>query len=298
MANTPVGSQIQYMPENVALHRRCYLCESADIFDKFKVNGYTISGCKSCSFVFVKEHLTTAELVEFYRQMGAPEVYTENENLKNLLFYYERLRDMIEAKQSKGRILDVGCSEGNFLDVMQGWECYGVELEAEVAAKARKKYGDNIKESPLEETDLPHGFFDVISLQDVFDHMPDPLSSLKICYDLLKPGGLIVIKVHNISCLYAKITGSKFYAILPPTHLSYFDQNTLGLALEKSNFSVLSNHFIAHIMFIKTIFHRLSDGKSQGLFYHLYRLTENSLLGRIRIRKNLHDIITVLAVKK
>ena len=297
-ANHSIDDSDKSMAKNYPLHQTCYLCGSDNIQKNFSVDDYTIAKCHACSLVFVQEHLTPEELDEFYRLSGVHQVYTEPDNQKNLDFYYERLRDMIQLRIPNGRILDVGCSEGQFLDVMDGWQCYGIELERSSADKARKKHGDNIKSGTLEQKDFAANSFDVITLQDVLDHMPDPVTSLQHCYELLKPGGLIVIKVHNISCLYARFTGKKFYAILPPTHLSYFNLKTLKIALGKSGFTFLSHHFIAHLMFLKTILFRLSGEKQQGLFFYLFRLIEHSWLGRIRVRKNLHDIITVLAVKE
>jgi hypothetical protein len=62
---------------------------------------------------------------------------------------------------------------------------------------------------------------------------------------MLKPG-MIVIKVHNISCSYAKLTGSGFYATIPPPHLFYYNRQSLSLALSKAGFQVVDSRFIGH----------------------------------------------------
>ncbi|HIJ84406.1 MAG TPA: class I SAM-dependent methyltransferase [Magnetococcales bacterium] len=288
---------MQPVPQKHSLHPACYLCGATNIKKKFKVNDHHIVQCRTCSFVFVWEHWSPDALATYYKQQGTDQVYGEVENRVNLNYYYESLRDIIQAMKPGGQLLDVGCSEGQFLDVMHGWQCHGVELEPVAAQKAQIKYGDRVFNGNLEDAGFSNETFDVITLQDVLDHMPAPLASLRKCRDLLKPGGLIVVKVHNISCLYARITGSKYYAIVPPVHLSYFNKKTLDFALVESGFSVLSHKYISHILFLKTIFFRLSEGKQRGLFYHCFKLVEHSRLGKIRIRKNLHDIITTWAVK-
>jgi hypothetical protein len=48
---------------------------------------------------------------------------------------------------------------------------------------------------------------------------------------------------------------------------------------------------------MKTVFLRLSRGRQRSPFYRAYRALDDTALGEIKVRKNLHDIITVLAVK-
>ena len=50
--------------------------------------------------------------------------------------------------------------------------------------------------------------------------------------------GLIIIKVHNISCLYARLSGPKFSALLPPFHMSYFNKKSLRVALSKTGYTM------------------------------------------------------------
>ena len=111
---------------------------------------------------------------------------------------------------------------------MPDWECHGNEITKHYGMTAREKYGENIFIGPFDDYPLREGYFDVITLQDVFDHIRDPLPMLEKCHRLLRPGGLIAVKVHNISCLYAKFTGKNFYALIPPAHLFYYDKQTLG----------------------------------------------------------------------
>jgi 2-polyprenyl-3-methyl-5-hydroxy-6-metoxy-1,4-benzoquinol methylase len=162
---------------------------------------------------------------------------------------------------------------------------------------AREKYGDRIHVGTLEDSHYPDAFFDVITLQDTFDHLIDPFASLDLCRRILKPGGRIVIKVHNIECLYARVTGRHFYAIIPPSHLFYFSGDTLKLALEKHGFALELSTFIAHMLFLKTIQYRLARSNEQSLPYKIYQWLDKTPLGNIRIPKNLHDVITVIGVK-
>lgn len=278
----------------------CYVCGSGDLEHKFVVKGFAIARCRQCSLQFVKARVSKDELDRFYgAKDGSDEfIYDDPANLRNLNFYFYRLRDVIHRQRgARGRILDVGCSSGYFLDVMDGWERHGIELTAKYAEIARAKYGDNIHRGTLDDYAGDEASFDVITLQDVFDHVPDPLATLRACHRLLVPGGLIIIKVHNISCWYAKVTGSRFYALLPPEHLSYFNKKSLRQALSRTGFTVLYHTYIGHLLSLKTVAYRLSHNGKPGLFFSLYQILKRSPVGDLSIRKNLHDIITVVATK-
>ncbi|MBN1104989.1 MAG: class I SAM-dependent methyltransferase [Deltaproteobacteria bacterium] len=281
-------------------HQHCPLCDSVEMDDLyFNVNRFTIVRCRSCRLVFVKEKLSTGELAEYYNRIGDEDcVYADPENVENLNYYFHKLKDLIQRRIPGGRILDIGCSAGYFLDVMEHWERYGIEISSLWAEKARQKYGDRIHIGTFEDSKYPDEFFDVITLQDVFDHLANPLESLALCRRILKPSGWIIIKVHNIECLYACVTGRKFYAIIPPSHLFYYSDKTLRLALEKSGFSHEASTFIGHTLFLKTIPYRLAQTRQRGLAYRAYQILGRSSLGNVKIRKNLHDIITVIGMKK
>jgi 2-polyprenyl-3-methyl-5-hydroxy-6-metoxy-1,4-benzoquinol methylase len=181
--------------------------------------------------------------------------------------------------------------------MMQGWETHGCELSPADFEIARAKHGDRILHLNFEEFPLAHGPFDAVTLQDVFDHLPDPMGALAKCRALLRPGGLLVIKVHDISCLYARFTGANFYAIMPPSHLFYYNRSSLTTMLEKAGFRVTASRHIGHLLKLKTVFFRLSRGDRKSPYYRVFDRLNRSPIGDWKIYKNLHDIITVFAVK-
>ena len=278
------------------MYSSCPVCSGTNLKPRWEVNGYTIASCDACSLTFVQNQVTTKELDAHYAST-TDDAY-DDANVECLNYYYEKLGAMIRSRYPQpGKLLDIGCSRGWFLDVMTGWERHGNEIATAYAATARERYGDRIVIGPFEDYPVREDYFDVITLQDVFDHIRDPMPTLEKCHRLLRPGGLIVIKVHNISCLYAKMTGKSFYAVVPPTHLFYYDGRTLDRALSKCSFRVVDSTFIGHLFKVKTIFLRLSRGDSTSLPHRIYNTLNGTLLGEIKFHKNLHDIITVLAVK-
>jgi len=278
-------------------YKKCPICKSRNIKDKYKLKDYTISECLNCSVVFVKEILTDDFLKNFYQESEGDFAY-EDGNQEFLGYYYRKIKSEIEAiRPDKGAILDVGCSSGFFLNLMEGWQRHGIEISEKFGKTARKKIGDTVYIGSFENYPVKKNYFDVIALQDVLDHFINPGKDLEKCYQMLKPGGLLIIKVHNISCLYAKIQGANFYAIVPPTHLFYFNEKSLKYILNRTGFKFFKSRFVGHILQLRTIFYRLSREGRNPFYFKLSKLLQNSMLGRIKLYKNLHDIITVLATK-
>ncbi|MDD5530426.1 MAG: class I SAM-dependent methyltransferase [bacterium] len=283
------------------MHKNCIVCKNKDIFTKYIINGFHIFQCRQCSLLFVGEKLSQEELKMWYEQKADVDcdyTYADQENIENLKFYYLKLADWISKKMPTGKILDIGCSGGYFLDYMKGWDCHGIEISSLYAEKAKAKHGNNIHTGTVEDYEYKKEYFDVITLQDVLDHMPDPLQALAKCNSLLKPGGIIVIKVHDISCLFAKLLGPRFYAFVPIFHLVYFNKKNLIETLSMSGFKTEEYKYLAHLLFLKTIFYRLSQDNKKNFFYKLYNVINRSSLRNIKIKKNLYDIITVFARKE
>src|SRR5579864_2982585 len=105
----------------MALYDSCPLCGSSRIMRRWEVSGYPIASCAGCSLLFVQKIVNPDELAEHYTS-GSDPTYDEKDNLDCLSYYYRRLRQLIETvRPEPGRLLDVGCAAGSFLDVMNGW---------------------------------------------------------------------------------------------------------------------------------------------------------------------------------
>ena len=284
-------------------YTKCYLCSSSKLRDLFAKENFTICKCLNCELVFVRDILNEDELNVFYsidRDEGIKDpVYDDDFNTKNLLFYYKKMQHLIEKIVHKGRLLDIGCNSGQFLELMSksSWEAFGIERSPKPFRKAKKIFGDNIFFGILKNYREKQKF-DVITIMDVLDHCIDPVNDLKIAYRKLRKEGVLSVKVHNIDCLLAKVTGKDFYAFLPPYHLFYFSPKTLTIAMNKAGFEVASVAFIGHWLTLKIIFYRLAKHNKQSIFFFLFKLFSVPLLNRISVYKQFYDIQTIIAVKK
>lgn len=144
-------------------------------------------------------------------------------------------------KQS-GRLLDIGCASGVFLNHFRqktDWEVTGLEINAGAAEYARKHYGLNVKTGTLEDRFFPADYFDAVTLWDVLEHLHDPVASLKEIHRILKPGGIVVFRVPNGKSWDAQFFGPYWVGLEAPRHLFIYDPHSVSKLLQKSGFQCL-----------------------------------------------------------
>ena len=165
--------------------------------------------------------------------------------------YYAQSRDEMLAfiPRTAERLLDIGCSEGRFGEavkrIMPGCETWGVEPVKAAAARAERRL-DKVVNRPLEELDeLPRDYFDVISMNDVLEHIAWPENALAVVRQLLKPQGHLILSLPNVS-YYVNIRDVVLknewdycdFGILDRTHLRFFTQTSAVKVLEQNGFTV------------------------------------------------------------
>jgi 2-polyprenyl-3-methyl-5-hydroxy-6-metoxy-1,4-benzoquinol methylase len=143
-------------------------------------------------------------------------------------------------------LLDVGCSNGQFMYHAShaGFQVQGVELNPGTARIA-KANGLTVSVGTLAEAQFAAGSFDVITLNDVIEHVPNPRSLLGECRRLLQPKGILVIGTPNLDCLFNKLTwcahrllGIPWSAVTPPHHVFQFSRRSLTPLLREMGFDL------------------------------------------------------------
>jgi 2-polyprenyl-3-methyl-5-hydroxy-6-metoxy-1,4-benzoquinol methylase len=147
-----------------------------------------------------------------------------------------------------GRLLDVGCGNGRFVAWarLTGWDACGVERDPVAAAIAHRLSGCRIHPSlaelraELRTRTAAEAAFDVITLNHVLEHVPDPAALLGEIHTLLKPGGKFHIGVPNWNSWTRHLFGSTWFALEPSRHLVMFTPRRLRRLVEDSGFIVES----------------------------------------------------------
>ncbi len=150
----------------------------------------------------------------------------------DLLSFY--LRDA-----GPGRLLDVGCGDGGQLARLRvmGWQVEGQEIDPAAAEQARTQYGLQVHVGPLADLGLPDSTYQVVTMSHVIEHVYDPVSLLKECRRILKPGGSVVAITPNVkSCGHERFR-SNWMPLEPPRHLHMFSPTTLREVARRAGYA-------------------------------------------------------------
>ncbi|MCP4437212.1 MAG: class I SAM-dependent methyltransferase [Actinomycetia bacterium] len=223
----------------------CPLCGASGAETVWHEDGYDLVRCGTCDLVYVGNPPDEAEIAQLYSFDGGfhTQLADDSDSASSATDANARHHlDVIEATQSPGRLLDVGCATGRFLDVARkrGWTVEGVELNDDTAEIARGS-GLSVTTGTLDSLDAGAAF-DAITMWDVIEHVPDPLSLLRDAHRLLAPGGRLWLATPNVDGLFPtaalKVAPrvGKWPHPEPPYHLCQFSERTLRQALGRAGF--------------------------------------------------------------
>lgn len=162
--------------------------------------------------------------------------YLENEKLfKNI---FKKRQNIISRFINNPRIvLDIGCSNGIFLDLYKNCETWGVEPSSNYKAAELKMH--KILNTTFEKARLPESYFDLIIMNHTLEHVKDAEIVLAKIFRLLKKGGILFIDVPNAGGLSSKLFGEKWSYRLPNEHTYQFTKESLSKLVTDTGFKVL-----------------------------------------------------------
>lgn len=201
-----------------------------------KVHG-TIVRCKKCELVRSLEIIDKKTLAQLYKESS----FTYDELTNNLRETYRKLiEDAGEYVANRDSFLEIGCGNGFMLEEAKklGYKkVAGVEPSENAISLASKSVREKIVCDVLKSNTFQKESFDLICAFQVFDHIPNPDSFLKICRKLLKPGGVLLLMNHDVRSLSAKVLGERS-PIIDIEHTYLYDQSTIRKILIKNKFDV------------------------------------------------------------
>jgi 2-polyprenyl-3-methyl-5-hydroxy-6-metoxy-1,4-benzoquinol methylase len=240
----------------------CNLCGANDAelvyVEKDRLMGlpgsFRLVRCRQCGLMYVNPRPTFEEMGKYYpEEYGPYRVPKENQSswiaqLDHSYGYWKRARLIQAAYPTGGRILDVGCATGEFLRMLGRvgpWEAHGTEVSPDAAKYARECHGLDVCSGELADAHYPDSHFDVITIWDVLEHVHDPTSTLAEINRILKPGGLAVVRVPDVSSWDARLFGRHWVGLDAPRHIYVFSVETLSALLRKTGFETRS---LRHVM--------------------------------------------------
>lgn len=158
--------------------------------------------------------------------------------------------DLLAQLAPRGRLLDVGCAAGFFLEAAATrWEVTGVEFSPYAADFARRTLGHRVLTGDIASVDLDAASFEVVTLWNTIEHMSDPVNALARVAEVAAPGGLVVITTGNVSGPIARRSLPEWDLMAPPEHLFFFSPQTITRLLHEAGLTVrriVQDGIVAH----------------------------------------------------
>ena len=230
------------MSETSHMRQACPICGGLDAQLLLQKNGFEIVRCHTCRAQQVAPLPTREQLFAHYQSPS----YFHGEESQGYANYgamhralrphfLRRLKILRAHDPVGGRLLDFGCADGYFLKLARdaGWQVAGVELSRDMAREAETELGLTI---PSTLRDLAPVEFDVITLCEVIEHLPDPLEQLRALQQYLRPGGVLMLSTPNTGHWQAIQEPLQWSSYRPPSHLWFFTHDTLSRVLKDAGF--------------------------------------------------------------
>jgi SAM-dependent methyltransferase len=220
------------------------VCGSADPRFLFQKDGHAMVACRVCGTVYVGEDPARIDFNALYGESyytgGSDAVFADYVGQEAARRAQARrklmaLRHLPPRVKRGGMLLDVGCAAGFFLaEARRHYEVQGVELSTWSSAYARERLGLRVFTGTLQDARLAADHYDVVTLWDVIEHVPEPVPLLAEAARVLRPGGRLVLTTGDWGSAYAQRQGAHWHLMTPPWHLTMFSRTTLQLAAQRA----------------------------------------------------------------
>jgi len=210
---------------------------SADIL--FSAESKFVCKCPSCCQVYV----VGIDEIDTHAKYDGSEYFTQRnkylEKQEELTANFQKIMDKICLYKSGGTLLDVGCSVGILLETARrrNFEVKGVELSRWASEFARQR-GFDVVTGGLAEAAYSDSSFDVVIMNHVLEHIPDPVAIMHEVKRILKNDGLFVVGVPNFGSPMAKLMKERWFSLLPDQHIWQFTHSSLDNLLRSTGFAV------------------------------------------------------------
>lgn len=285
---------------------KCILCNVPLAKYLFK-NGYWIYRCPVCHLgetdlkkdygTFVKDFYSRG----YYEGDPTRSAYISYSDDKPLIVKnMHKFLSFIPKKQRNGKLLDVGCAFGYFVELamQHGYDAYGFDASAFAAKEASKLVGSTrISEGTIQTVSYPKQSFDVITMFDVFEHLQDPLGDMKRLSQFLKKDGVILIATGDTRSIAAKMFKRRWTFFIPPQHIFFFHRKNVTALLRKAGLKPVAWHRVGKWLSLGYVLHLARTTGENPIAAWLYGWLRTTLLMRVPLFVPMKDNMVILVTK-
>ncbi len=238
----------QTLKAEYAEHIACPVCNRETNYTAMEKDWFRFSKCRDCEMVYTNPRLNELATNMFYNGEWTYLYNQEKFSIDETALFADDKSNLLNWNM----VLEaVGTAQGEYLEIgpggrgvilraaqEKGFRIHGVELGQDNVAKLRGVFGDCIYDKDLREVKFQPGFFDVVYMRDVFEHVLAPRDLLQEIHRVLKPGGVICLEVPNMSGLIYKLVGTRHICLFGFAHVNYWSPKALRKILSLTGFEV------------------------------------------------------------
>lgn len=231
----------------------CAICGNHDVTNFYVVGKRQIVRCDHDGLVYVDPQPTDKTLDRWYNEGYFTDTKGKNEEPVGyyayleekplLLSYFKKKVASIEHMIPAGKVLEVGCGYGFFLEAAKRSSLHvtGIDVSRDAIAYA-KKHGGNVWVSSLTSRSYPKHTFDGVVAFQVIEHLRFPSVFFRDVYGIVKPGGMVLFATPNEGGYLRKCMGKRWIGFRHKEHLFFFSPKTIRLLLTDAGFTDIRTH--------------------------------------------------------
>lgn len=225
-----------YFLETNRTHIACPACASSQVQFAFKKNGFDFQECEECQSLFQSPRPALEDFSRFYADspssnFWANEFFPSVAERRRKLIFAPRAATIVSHAHQRNvypkRVIDVGAGYGSLLEelkkVQPDLQISAIEPSKKLAEICRVK-GIEVLETVLENAQAWKQSADLVTCFEVFEHVHNPLVFIRGLYDLLVPGGHVIVGCLGADGFDIQVLWEKSKSISPPHHINFLSR--------------------------------------------------------------------------
>jgi 2-polyprenyl-3-methyl-5-hydroxy-6-metoxy-1,4-benzoquinol methylase len=214
--------------------------------DRFGYHGeFGLKYCSTCGHRSLEMNFSESEISQLYtsyypRSYLPLESFCPRKEVHGFLSWFNgHKRSAYTWVPKNVTILDIGCGFGETLAYhrLRGCDVYGVEADENIRRVA-ELYNFNVHIGLFDSENYKPDFFDYVTLDQVIEHVKDPMETLTGIARVLKPGGLAILSTPNSNGWGARLFARRWINWHAPYHLQHFSKMSMKMAAEKAGLRI------------------------------------------------------------